>query len=310
MRYQATASISWIIDTDLSREEVMKIANSHLNEFFIKENLPDPKVIINLNKLKDKIEKIRLGEFSLQDVMPYFGDDAPPKEFECDGVTYKVRMNSQRYITFQNCMECVSCGLKIEKMFLECHPAETPIFNLYGKEDEKLVLMTKDHILAKAFGGQDTHDNFQTMCSICNGLKGHANLSLESVSKLRKIYDENKNSMSKRSLYLLIDSTKAKLQESWPDIEISGRKKLRKTEKPYEISKNFVFTICDVGLYVGKDKEVYGISASEDSNEKIIGIIKKGVYLEPLVEIKDKITCKTRDEEIVTLNLSLVKKVL
>lgn len=45
--------------------------------------------------------------------------------------------------------------------------------NLYAAdEDGAEVLMTHDHVVAKASGGTNTDDNTQTMCGPCNWAKG------------------------------------------------------------------------------------------------------------------------------------------
>lgn len=46
-----------------------------------------------------------------------------------------------------------------------------PHLNLYAKLNNKLVLMTKDHIYPKSKGGSDKSFNLQTMCHDCNNLK-------------------------------------------------------------------------------------------------------------------------------------------
>lgn len=49
-------------------------------------------------------------------------------------------------------------------------------FNLYAiDKDGNEVLMTKDHILAKARGGKDRISNYQTCCKVCNETKGATN---------------------------------------------------------------------------------------------------------------------------------------
>src|SRR5690606_1745333 len=88
--------------------------------------------------------------------------------------------------------------------------------NLYGEEDEKLILMTKDHIHARSCGGEDRHSNYQTMCLICNNLKSHSNLNLEGVSELRRIYNENKHTVTKKKLHCLIEETRNNLSKPWP----------------------------------------------------------------------------------------------
>lgn len=88
---------------------------------------------------------------------------------------FKVYRRSMRYATFyQKGLKCVCCN-RVGAYF-QLDPDEDGgnienrrHFNLYAADG---TLMTKDHILPKKWGGDDTIDNFQTMCKICNENKG------------------------------------------------------------------------------------------------------------------------------------------
>ena len=98
------------------------------------------------------------------------------ESIEVDG--FKVYTKSLRYATFyQKGCDCVSCGRKGAYFKLDApDPIETlqtsrRHFNLYSEDG---ILITKDHILPKRWGGKDHIDNMQPMCSICNKAKGSA----------------------------------------------------------------------------------------------------------------------------------------
>jgi hypothetical protein len=255
-----------------------------------------------------KVKLIKLGEFRIDEVIPFLTKENTKREYQCDGIKYLVRMNSHRYFTFRDCMSCVSCGLLGTRMFLECHPSDrNPHFNLYGEENGNLMLMTKDHIHAKAFGGEDRHSNYQTMCYLCNSLKGHAKLTLEGVRELRIIHNENKNKVTKKRLHLLIEESKLRLQQSW-DVD-----KLSCNQRKNQFAKNkstadVVVTTCDINLYSAKNAEMYGKSVfdSVENKHKHVGCIKKGTCLEPVVSSKEKIMCQLFND-VVLLHHSLVK---
>jgi ADP-ribose pyrophosphatase len=101
-------------------------------------------------------------------------------------------MNSDRYYCFNNSPKCVCCGLKGEVLILELHrnqKEKNPHFNFYARQEGQLILMTKDHIMAKANGGTDARDNLQTMCTICNHLKGSQAITLDQLRKRKERFD-------------------------------------------------------------------------------------------------------------------------
>jgi hypothetical protein len=85
--------------------------------------------------------------------------------------------------------------------------------------------MTKDHIYPKSVGGGEVHSNFQTMCTICNNLKGSSNISLEKIKELRILYNDNKN-LPKKRLNKILDDARAKftLPHGKPHVPKKNRK--------------------------------------------------------------------------------------
>lgn len=303
MRFRATSTIVWDFDCS-SQKEAQELANKHLGSIPNQDGLDDLRILTSLDKLRDKVEKIKLGEFKIEDVLPFVSKTDLKKEYEYNGVKHEVKMNSPKYFTFKQCLSCVSCGLKSTHVFLECHPADkSPHFSFYGEENGNLILMTKDHIYAKAFGGEDRHSNYQTMCLLCNNLKGHSNLKLEDVLQLRKAHDKNKGNITNKKLYLLIEELKAKLEKPWSHSKLSGNNRLAK----FKASADIVVTACDINLYLDQDL-IHGKSVY-DSNDghKHIGCIRKGTCLEPLVATKEKVMCKLFDDDVFTLHHGLVK---
>lgn len=123
-----------------------------------------------------------MRKYSIQEVFDMIGVDSlnissMPKgtkdSIEVEG--FKVYRKSMRYATFyQKGTKCVCCGK--EGSYFQLDPdrdggniENRRHFNLYSEDG---VLMTKDHILPKKWGGQDHIDNFQTMCKTCNEAKG------------------------------------------------------------------------------------------------------------------------------------------
>lgn len=54
---------------------------------------------------------------------------------------------------------------------------------------DDLVLMTIDHIVAKKNGGGNELENLQPMCSHCNTLKGHQEITLDELAVQRVAWD-------------------------------------------------------------------------------------------------------------------------
>ena len=309
MRYRANVTLSWDFDSDLPIEEAVELAKHYLDPLPQTEGL---KSTIRLDKLKEKVQKVRIGEFPLDAVMPYVTRDEGKREYEVDGVKYAVKMNSHRYFLFRECCKCVACGLRGTRIFLEYHPADkTPHFNLYGEEDGKLVLFTKDHIHAKAFGGEDRHSNYQTMCIVCNNLKGHVNLTLEAVRQLREIYNENRTKLTKKKLHQLIEETKEKLAQPWAgNPEEVNEQARRRFLKKQRLTGDAVVTNYDLNIWrAGFNLIGKSVYEKIDPTHQHVACIRKGTVLEPLVVMNGRIVCKLSDEDAFSVPEPFVRPV-
>ena len=209
-RFKAIATVTWQFESEESYNEALKHAKEQLD--LVLNSCPQGDEFagfsahMNIVKLKDKKKLVRIAEYGLEHVLPFISKFDDKKEYIVDGKTYSVRMNSDRYFVFLKDIRCVACGLEGETMMLELNPGDDiPHFNLYGEEHGRLVLMTKDHILARSKGGPDELCNYQTMCAICNNLKGNYDLSLNQVVKLRRLYD-NKGKLPRKELRDLINN--------------------------------------------------------------------------------------------------------
>lgn len=262
------------IAIDLSLKDINLIGNI-INE--ISEKLDIDKSNIKIRKVSLKndnvFKKKIIGEFSLEEVFENVGVDHSKKEFVVNNKVYQVRLNSKRYRLFKLNPNCVVCGLKGSKFVLEKNESDNaPHFNLYGESDGQMILMTKDHIKPKSIGGEDTLSNYQTMCSVCNNLKGNTIFSLEGMQILRKIHDENKNLLTKKELNNLISENREKL----------------KLDKPYlwEDAKeyNIMIAKCDI-LICENNKNLIARSIYNNKNkdDKIVACIKKGAKIDPFM---------------------------
>lgn len=279
-KHRATATLSWQFEGDA--HSALENARAYLNQVL---NAPNHvKVSLKVDRLKDDEKaKIILGEFDPNEVLPFVRNDQDKRTYRVGDLSYEVRMNSHRYFIFRSSQECAACGLLGTKMLLEQHPNDkSPHFNLYGVEDGVLVLMTKDHIRAKSFGGEDRHSNYQTMCAICNNLKGNDNLNLEGLKQLRDLYNQNVKVLSRKKLNALINGERERLKN--PDFwERTSKCRWHRVSAE---SKSKDLVIAKVDLLIMESLEgLVGMSvyesADKGANMHPIACIQKGTLLKP-----------------------------
>jgi hypothetical protein len=213
--FKAIATITWSFDADQPIGEALGIARNQLEKIVdchpFGQEYENFRVQMDIAQMKDRKRLIHINCYSVDEIMSYITTDDSKRDFEVDGKKYSVRMNSDRYFVFQQSRVCVSCGLEGTKMMLDINPGDNnPHFNLYGEEEGRLILMTKDHILAKSKGGLDELSNYQTMCSICNNLKGAYNLTLDGCRQLRNLYC-NEQKMPRKELREMINKVRTDL---------------------------------------------------------------------------------------------------
>ena len=218
-KFKAITTITWVFDSHDSHEKCLEQAKQKLGEI-----LDEPfgnefhgfGVQVDLVRMRDRQQVIHIAEFPFDAVFPYItmpsttGSDEK-REYVVGDKSYSVRMTSDRYFVFRDNPNCIACGLEGKKMILDINPGDqSPHFNLYGEEKGRLVLMTKDHILAKSKGGQDVFDNYQVCCSLCNNLKGNYDLTYEQVRELRSLYNNN-NMIPRKELRAMINAERKKM---------------------------------------------------------------------------------------------------
>lgn len=167
---------------------------------------------LNFNLLKDKNIKTKFENTTLisngdSDVYVDMNGSACFSDFGFIGV---ARLESQRLTLFkEKGTVCACCGLEASFFRKDVGLSSKAIrnltepykgtfhLNLYGIRDGEEVLFTKDHILAKSNGGRNNFQNYATMCTQCNRLKGSYKLSLH---EFKKLYAENNTEKLKEIL--------------------------------------------------------------------------------------------------------------
>lgn len=191
--YKAIATITWKFESDKPLEECLEFAKAQLEKIVDCSPYGDEfdgfSVQMDIAPMKERKKLIHIATYPLDEILPFITTEDQRKEFIVDGQPYLVRMNSDRYHVFKDNRFCISCGLEGKHMVLDINPGDqSPHFNLYTEENGRLVLMTKDHKHPKSKGGEDALDNYQTMCCVCNNLKGAYDLTLEDCRRLRDLY--------------------------------------------------------------------------------------------------------------------------
>jgi len=294
-RYRANVSYSYDFETDKDHAEAQIEAQEALNA--LTTNYFLNKKQVRLEKLK-QINKLRLGEFTIDEVLPYVSREEKKREYKVADTVYSVRMDSSRYFVFRENIRCAACGLEGTKFILEQSPDDkNPHFNLYAVENGHNILMTKDHIHAKSYGGVDVHSNFQTLCSICNNLKGSSNITLDKIKELRRLYNENKNLPRKR-FHKLLEKAKDqfKIPHATPHVPRKNRKAYLAQLKSKE---NAVVTNMDLRIWRLNNGGLVGKSVYEQDLEdaSAIASVRIGTILIPTNTVESKVIVKLDGED-------------
>lgn len=274
-KHRATAHLEWEFEADISLDELENYALENLYSLVPIEKFRRCHVI-KIDKLKTKQQRIVLEEYEPEDILKHI-NGRERLDITLRDQTYSVRINSHRYFLFRSSRVCAACGLEGTKFLLEAHPNDkSPHFNLYGEEDGDLVLFTKDHIQPKSLGGEDRHSNYQTMCAVCNNLKGDLNLKLEAIAELRKLYNENRKHMPRRDLNQLLNKKKKELAE------------------PHKVNwgqptKGVILKV-DIGIrHDGNQFVAESIYSSDPATH--VACVGKGCVLDPQGVIEDSYLC-------------------
>lgn len=128
-----------------------------------------------------------LGIFDLKLIKDLVESTEERKTVETKYGFFEVNTRSLRYKCFNRSLSCAICGLVGSEFILqnEGEINKKPHFNLYGIENGRRILMTKDHIQPVSKGGKDNIENLRTCCIVCNVIRGNNVLSDTDVLMIR-----------------------------------------------------------------------------------------------------------------------------
>jgi hypothetical protein len=295
-RYRVTGTFVFDLNSEVPYETVCEKTQAEIHAAL--SALGVMKLHSRVEKMRERVIATRLAVFNPADILDHVTKSEERRPYDVNGTIYNVRMNSHRYFIFRESLKCSGCGLEGTKMILELNPNHhNPHFNLYAEENGQLVLMTKDHVQPKAFGGEDRHSNYQTMCSICNNLKGAANLTLEAVRELRKLYNETKG-MQKKKQRQMLEEARKRLEFDRP----AGPRITPLTRRAYlaamKSGMKRVLTTCDLNVWRSSEGMLVGRSVYEAvTGADQIACIKKGTLLEPVRNEAGRVIIRFAEDE-------------
>jgi 5-methylcytosine-specific restriction endonuclease McrA len=284
MQYKATIDFSYDFESEKDHNELLKCLEQDLNE--LTKGFVLNKRQIRLKKLREVKNKVRITVLEPEEFFKYVNKDNKTQEFIVDETVYTARTDSSRFFVFKKDSTCAACGIVGNKMVLELnHNDKSPHFNLYAEENGKLILMTKDHVKPKSKGGKNEIDNYQTMCAVCNNIKGNdERLTNEHIKKLRVIYNDNKN-LPRKQFSQLLDSEKRKISNS---VEVKkGKKEMKKTKGLERIER----------IKKESDKLAMLVSQIKDEAvaEQIVNLVK--IIDEALKECNNEVSVHSKIED-------------
>ena len=257
-KYRVSANLVWDMDgndSKLVEQEAMERLIGMAKSAGVR--LRNPK--LSLNKLKELNSSTTLAEYPPDEILKLIARDGHRREFTIGDAVYRVKMNSQRYFTFQENKKCVACGVEGTKILLELpNGCEYPHFNLYAEENGENVLMTKDHKIPVARGGKDVMENYQTKCAICNNIKGKDILHLDDLKVLRELHNKCvAEHMSSTQLHQVVQEEKVRLMTNRTSsvstirqVVVANKKTSLDTNAIYRFTLISVISVTAVGVAV------------------------------------------------------------
>lgn len=286
MRYDVRAVVRWKVRSNLDKQALEREALESLLQALSKSDIP--RFDIKVFAVGSREEARVISELCWKKSVEKIYESKNSLVVRDGGKRRRAKMNPQRFFLFRENNRCVCCGAIGGKLLVEMNDSDkSPHLNLYAKSGKDLVLMTRDHIQPKSLGGGDHISNYQTMCSVCNSLKGHSNIRLSDLSRLRSFYDQHRGK-SKRELHFAVERERARLCRPWKFGPHQSKKCLSSIETPTSR------TITDLAVYRLPDGSLAARSICEKPIQKTIyvGNIRRGMTFRNLFTYKREVECQ------------------
>ena len=286
MRHDVRAVIRWKVRSNQTRDEIERIATETILRALSSSDIPrfdvrvssthsreDSRVVKEMS-WRDSVERIYRSKNSL-----------PVKDRQ---KTHQAKMNPQRFFLFRENNFCVCCGAEGDRLLVEMRDADkSPHLNLYAGGLDGLTLMTRDHIQPKSLGGCDHLSNYQTMCSVCNSLKGHSNIRLSELASLRRFYDANRGK-PKQELHQMVEAERHRISVPWSFGPHQSQAHIMGIDAPKHR------TITDLSVYRSQNGGLIAraVFAKPDASWAYIGNIRRGMVFGALFSYKREVECQ------------------
>lgn len=114
--------------------------------------------------------------------------------FPTTGVHYPIHSYRTKWQLFEtDNYTCRSCGMTVEFVdIIKCGPSTKYNLQFVGVVNDQRIILTIDHIFPLSCGGDNKSSNLQSLCSICNNIKGDRLLAIDELRDERRALLERK----------------------------------------------------------------------------------------------------------------------
>lgn len=302
MIHEVRAAVKWRVRSNLPREEIERLATETLLRALSSAEIPRFDIRVSSTHSREDYRVIK--EMSWLDSVDRIYRSKNSLPVKDRNKSYQAKMNPQRFFLFRENRFCICCGVEGDKLLVEIRDSDkSPHLNLYANGMDGLTLMTRDHVQPKSLGGCDHLSNYQTMCSVCNSLKGHSNIRLSELKRLRKFYDAHRGK-PKQDLHHLVESERHRISVPWSFGPHQSQAHIRGVEAPAHK------TLTDLSVYRSDNGTMMAraVCSKAEGCGAYIGNIRRGMVFGALFSYRREVECQVGTSAVL-IPKSLLKRV-